>query len=496
MSHPIGQFPALFPNSLTPTSTLSAASRPCQSGVMNPQSPPVIPPLSFENNEINNSSIAERLRLRVQEPSSTAHLWSTETDDLLRRQQWMMRLLRSYQNGQAPASTPSSSSSSMLSAESHGEQVSWSQLDNSPESITGGFGSGSSSRISEMHHSRSGNVEGLHDAIYALREDGLSVDRSLQFLDRLRQQRAGGNSSHLGGREDERRIENQERRTRYQDEDFRSYPRLRESETEWGSQRGARSNPNVSRWPYTNDLPPLHMNLPSRMPIEEGPPSARATNAFRHPISVHSNSNNRASTEMDMRRLQAFLENTSDSEGDISDNDRNNPIQAHWTVRHPRPTTSSAFLSSASTTTTTVSRSNENSRLGRFGRQGRFAANVNSNPTNSGMPRDLTRSSQVENTTAENNETGGARMSRERMLRRLRADPPNLSSGTSIGGTSGRRFAGGFSRLLNNLEDYLVCPQLSCTPQRLLMSMFFVRTMTNLMPHTKVCWCYKTHWGK
>lgn len=94
--------------------------------------------------------------------------------------------------------------------------------------------------------------------------------------------------------------------------------------------------------------------------------------------------------------------------------------------------------------------------------------NVHSNPTNGGIPGNLTRSSQVENTTAENNETGGARISRERilesMLRRLRADPPNLSPGTSIGdGTSGRRFAGGLPRLLNNVEDYLVCPQLSCT---------------------------------
>lgn len=466
MSHPIGQFAALSPLSLTPTSTLSAASRPCQSGVMNPQSPPVIPPLSFENDEINNSTIAERLRPRVQEPSSTAHLWSTETDDLLRRQQWT-RLLRSYQNGQAPALTLSSSSSSMLSAESHSEQVSWSQLENSPESITGGFGSGSSSRISEMYHSRSGNVRGLHDAIYALRGDGLSVDRSLQFLDRYGQQRAGGNSPHLGRREDERRVENQERRTRYQDEVFRSYTRLRESETERGSQRGARSNLNVSRWPYTTNLPPSQMNLPSRMTIEEGPPSARATNAFRHSISVRSSSNNRVSTEIDMQRLP-FLENTSDSESDISDNDRNNSIQANWTVRHARPTTSSASLSSASTTTTAVGRSNENSRNGRFERQGRFAVNVNSNPTNSGIPGNLTRSSQVENTTAENNETGGARISRERilesMLRRLRADPPNLSPGTSIGdGTSGRRFGGVLPRLLNNVEDYLVCPQLSCT---------------------------------
>lgn len=462
MSHPIGQFPALSPLSLPPT-TLPAASRPCQPGVINPQSPPVIPPLSFENNEIHNSIIAERSRLQVQEPSSTAHLWATESDDLLRRQQRMRNILRSYQNGQAPASTLSSSSSSMLSAESHGEQLSSSRLENSPEGITGVFGSGSSSRISDLHHSRSGNVEGIHDAIYALRGDGLSVDRSLQFLDRSRQQRAGGNSSHLGGREDERRIENQERRPRYQDEAFRSYPRLRESETERGSQRGARSNPNVPRWPYTSNLSPSQMNLPSRMTIE-GPPSARATNAFRHPISVHNNNNNGASTEMDVHRLQALLEDTSDSESDISDNDRNNSIQVNWTVRHPRPTTSSAFLSSVSTmttTTATVGRSNENSRNGR---QGRSAVDVNSNPTNNRVPGDLTRSSQVENTAAENNETGGARIFRERMLRRLRADPPNLSLGTSIGdGTSGRRFVGGFTRLLGNLEDYLVCPQLSCT---------------------------------
>jgi len=334
-----------------------------------------------------------------------------------------------------------------------------------------------------MHRSRSRNVEGLHDAICALQGDGPSLDRSLQYLDRLR---AGRDSSHLGGREDERRIEDQERRTRYQDEAFGSYPRLRESETEWGIQRGASNNPNVSRWLHTNNLPPLQMNLTSRVTIEEGSPSARQANAPRH--STHNSDNNRASMEMDMQHLQAFSENTSDSESDISDNDRNNSI--NWIARYARPTTSSALISSASTTTThttTVGQSNENSRNGR---QGRYAVDVISNSTYSEMPGDLTRSSQVEN-----NETGSARILRERMFRPLRADPPNL--GTSTGdGTSGRRFVGGFARLLGNFEDYLVCPQSPWTSQRLLMNMPFARTMTSLMLHTRVCWYYKTHWGK
>ncbi|KAF5353959.1 hypothetical protein D9756_007030 [Leucocoprinus leucothites] len=472
MSSPLAQFSPSSSSSLSPppTYTLTAPSHP---RVTSPQSPPVIPPLSFESNTHNEVGMSNPgvPRSEVQEPlGTTARQWIADSDEFLRRQQRMRNLLRSYQSGQLPSSALSASSSSVSSASSVGAQVSWSQLERSPEraeSATGlpepGIGS------SGTHHSARGEAEGLHDAIRVLRGDGLSVDRSLQFLDRLRQQRAeGGMPGRVEGGE-----RNQDQRrggSRSQDEAIGRYLSMRERE----GQREARSNLSVPRWLHSNNPLPISTSQPGSSSTS-GPSTARApsaTGVTPRNRSGYPNSdwralldnnagNNTVDTEADMRRLQAFLENVSDSESESVANDEDAFMRSiAWGNRHTRPTTSSTSLSSASTTTSTtaiVGRNNDSNRHGRSRRQGRPTVDVRGNVTNAGMAGSL---NQAENPVAGSGNgwpSVAARMIRDRaqMAHRLRGNSSNLFPETPTGGTGWRRPVGGFTRRFGELGDYL-----------------------------------------
>ncbi|KXN83065.1 hypothetical protein AN958_01902 [Leucoagaricus sp. SymC.cos] len=189
-----------YPSSLSPpaTYTLSAASRPRPPTTMNPQSPPVIPPLAFEN---DRQSLADgpvnsrEPRSDVQEPlSSTAQQWINRSDELLRRQQALRNYLGSrYQDPSRSLNDLSASSSSVSSASSNERPVSLFQLERSPERAESVTGNSSTSRVGAGADGE--YPEGLRDALRVLRGDGLSVDRSMQILDQFRQQRADPRAS-------------------------------------------------------------------------------------------------------------------------------------------------------------------------------------------------------------------------------------------------------------------------------------------------------------
>lgn len=484
-----------------PPYTFSAPSRPRQPGVTSPQSPPVIPPLSFENDPMNEAGAASRaggLRSEVQEPlDQTSQRWLSDSDNSLGSQPIIRHSFRTRQDThQLPNPVLSASSSSVSSASSDGRPMLLSQLERSPErpdSTTGHLNVGSVSSPSETYHPGQGDAAGLRDALQVLQGDGLTVDRSLQIMDRFRQQReeqeAPVTDTTLGtrGREETTgRNEDISPEARRFGEGIRLQLRAREMivtrrirERERERQRDRRT-----RWLNDNNTPlasasQAGLSPVSGPPTSPGPPSATgpaARNAPRHPYpswhdvvlnnNASSTSNNNAgesNTEAEMRRMQAFLESVSDSDSDGSDDDSFLDAIA-GAYHYPPPATSTTSLSSASTTTSTtatVGRNNDNSRHGGLRRQGRPPVDVRENPTSFSSVADILRSQGAERPTGGSGGASvGERMWRERMLQRMRANPISTSPGTPTngGGLGGRRFAGGFARRFVHPGDYMVSP--------------------------------------
>ncbi|KAJ3562783.1 hypothetical protein NP233_g9355 [Leucocoprinus birnbaumii] len=367
---------------------------------------------------------------------------------MLRRQQRMREhLFMAHQIGQSSA-TLSRSSSSISSGSSLGGRVSFSQLERSPERPE-----------STGYQMGRGDAEGLRDAIRVLRGDGLSVDRSLQFLDRYRQQRAEGGAPNVSEAE---RDANQEQR-RVRDEARGLYVGMREREQD--RQREGRGNLSVPRWLHHHEQSASASTSQMAGSSMARGATSRNTAGRPYPSWRHSwmsdANNDTASDEADMRRLQAFLESVSDSESDSPGIDEDSFMDTiSLRPRRLTPAASPTSLSPASTTTSTtaiVGRNNDNHRQGRPIRQGRMTVDVRGNPISSGSAWSL-RSSQAENgsTASGGGLSAAGRAMRDRM-NRLRGHSMTSSPETPTGSgfMSGRRFVGGFARRFGEPGDYL-----------------------------------------
>lgn len=267
MSSPTMSFSPSPSSSLSPPATYTFAPRSSSHVSRQPttttiqgttQLPPVIPPLSFENDAENENSSSNGPgsggRSEVQEPLDPfTGQWINETDQILARygslRDFMRRVRnqrRSVEGGDSGAELLSSefmtSASSASSVSSEGRPLSWSQLERSPDiSGTGRDPHTAPSSGPNGDRRRSGEIEGLQHAIGVLRGDGLSVGRSVQFLEmygeRLRREAA------------ERERQREEGRSGRQER--RQFPRPLDQirEQEWFRPRTANAgaNPNPTR---------------------------------------------------------------------------------------------------------------------------------------------------------------------------------------------------------------------------------------------------------